>query len=524
MFDRIGAVRHIDDVLITAELTRRPSPAPDHARESLALSFLAQEMAANPGNILDRVVELAVELCCAGSAGISLLEPDDDGDIFRWRAVAGAFAPHFGTTMPRDASPCGTVIDRDAVLLFAEPERCFPALKGTQPRIYEALLAPWQANGKTIGTLWVVAHSPQRKFNAEDARLLASLARFAAAAYQMTSTLARAKAVTEIDTVGVICFDLQGRITEANDVFLAMVGYSREDVEAGRLGWQALTPPEWMKVSERALAELKTTGRSTPYEKEYICRDGSRRWALVTAKMLPGGIACGFVLDVTERKQAENALRASETRLRVLVAELQHRTRNLLSVVRAIAWQTMKSCTSLPSFMEKFNDRLDSLSRAQGLVSRSDQEQITIGTLIHMELDALGAEAVWDRIALEGPEVPLQRSGIQTLALAVHELATNARKYGALATENGRLRVSWQLREEAGAKRLLALEWVEEGISIIRSGERKRPTLGGYGRELIERALPYSLGAKTGFELNDTSLRCTIDLPLNGDGKAGRSE
>jgi PAS domain S-box-containing protein len=407
MNDRTGVAECLDDVLITAELAHRPSRAPDYERESRALGLLAQEMAANPGGILDRVVALVIELCRAESAGISLLEPGNSGEGFRWHAVAGAFEPYLGTTLPRDASPCGTVIDRDAVLLFAGPERCFPSLRDVQPRVCEALLAPWQANGKAVGTLWAVAHGPQRRFDAEDARLLVSLARFAAAAYQMTSALAEAKAAMEVDTVGVVRFDEAGRITEANDAFLAMSGYDREDLKSDRLGWRALTPAEWMGESEQAWAELEANGRTTPYEKEYIRKDGSRWWALFAAKMLPGGTIFEFVLDITERKQAEDALRASEARLQVLVAELQHRTRNLLSVVRAVARQMVRSSDSLPSFLGRFNDCLGSLSRAQDLVSRSDHEQITIGTLIRMELDALGAEAAWDRIALDGSEVPL---------------------------------------------------------------------------------------------------------------------
>jgi len=184
----------VDDVLITAELANRPSRTLDHEIESQALGLLAQEMAGNPRNVLQKCAELVMKLCHADSAGISVLEPGRTGDMLRWRAAAGAFAPNLNGTMPRDASPCGTVMERNCVLLFNEAERFFPALQGVEPRIYENLLAPWHVEGKAVGTLWAIKHTAEGRFDAEDARILQSLARFAAAAFQMISALDEATA------------------------------------------------------------------------------------------------------------------------------------------------------------------------------------------------------------------------------------------------------------------------------------------------------------------------------------------
>lgn len=333
-------VTGLDDVLITAELARRPSRAPDYAAESRALGLLAQEMATHPGGVLRKCADLVLELCHADSAGISLLEPGGEHGHFRWQAIVGALAGYVGGTMPREASPCRIVMERNSLLLFRQAERCFPALRDIGPRIYEALLVPWHMNGEAVGTLWAIKHTPEGQFDAEDARLLQSLAHSAAAAYQMTAALDKAKGrqgelkqrveegaralanaheslrtsearfrtAMEIETVGAIYLDMEGRIIDANEAFLAMGGYSRADLEAGRLTWQGLTPPEWMDASEQAVAELKATGRTTPYEKEYIRKDGSRWCALFAAKMLPDGTIFEFVLDITARQQAETAL------------------------------------------------------------------------------------------------------------------------------------------------------------------------------------------------------------------------
>lgn len=187
--DSWPAVARGDDALITAEIEARPSRPPDYEAESRVLSALAGEMADNPRGVLQRLAELVVEVCHADSASVSILEPGGAHGSLRWQAAAGAFAANLDATVPCDASPHGTLIAGNAVLLFDEPERIFPALRGAEPRIYESLLAPWQANGETAGALWAIKHTPQGRFDAEDARLLQSLARFASAAYQMSTAL-----------------------------------------------------------------------------------------------------------------------------------------------------------------------------------------------------------------------------------------------------------------------------------------------------------------------------------------------
>lgn len=176
-----GSVVSLDDVLITDELERRSARAPAHDMENRALGMLVHELAGRPGQVLQKLAELVLEVCQAGSAGVSILESDGREDIFRWHATAGTLANWLHTTMPRNASPCGVVIDRNEMLLFAEPHRYFPALHGVGPRVFEALLAPWSVDGRPIGTVWVLAHARDRHFDGEDARLLRNLATVAAA-------------------------------------------------------------------------------------------------------------------------------------------------------------------------------------------------------------------------------------------------------------------------------------------------------------------------------------------------------
>jgi two-component sensor histidine kinase len=194
----------------------------------------------------------------------------------------------------------------------------------------------------------------------------------------------------------------------------------------------------------------------------------------------------------------------------VLVAELQHRTRNLMAVVQSIAHQTLDAAGSLPAFEDRFNRRLEALSRVQGLLSRAEIDPVTLGSLVAMEFDALGVDASGGKMTFAGPDVPLRRDAVEILALAIHELLTNAIKYGALASPTGQLSVNWEIEGTAPARHVV-LEWMERGAAPSGGAGVQRH---GYGRTLIEEALPYSLGAETRFELGADTLYCRISLPL----------
>jgi signal transduction histidine kinase/CheY-like chemotaxis protein len=183
----------LKDVIINSELLNRPSKAPDYKAENQALMALAQTMADAPDMILQRLAETALQLCRADTAGISLLDEKDGAEVFRWEALAGVFSDRRNATMPRDASPCGTTIDRNSTQLMYMAERVFPALK-SEPPIVEALLIPFHVGHKPIGTVWVVAHDERRKFDHEDERIIKTLAQFASASWQLWQARAGAEA------------------------------------------------------------------------------------------------------------------------------------------------------------------------------------------------------------------------------------------------------------------------------------------------------------------------------------------
>ncbi|MBA4141963.1 MAG: GAF domain-containing protein [Nitrosospira sp.] len=166
-------------------LSRRPSRAPDFEAENLALVALAYQLATHPFRLFQELSHTALNLCRAGSAGINILKPD--GHEVRLDACAGILASYAGTTLSRFTSPSGLVAAYDAPTLCEDPAS-FPPASSNQPPVTEALLLPFHYGEKPAGNLWVAAHSPERKFDGEDLRLMTSLSNFASAACQLTST------------------------------------------------------------------------------------------------------------------------------------------------------------------------------------------------------------------------------------------------------------------------------------------------------------------------------------------------
>ncbi|AWN51489.1 PAS domain S-box protein [Methylobacterium sp. 17Sr1-1] len=819
-------VKGVDDVLITAELATRPSRAPDYETESRALGRLAQEMATNPRGVLQKCAELVMELCHADSAGISILEPGGAGGVLRWHAAAGGFAPNLHGTMPQEASPCGTVIERDCVLLFHEAERFFPALRGVEPRIYENLLAPWHVEGKAVGTLWAIRHTPEGRFDGEDARVLQSLARFAAAAFQMTLALDEAiaersairaseqqlreseekyrtlfdaidegLAIQELfydgrgeiidvifrevnasyerqsglhDVVGRSLFEVLPRVEDYwldlyrelartgrpvrvqhyqqdvdgwFDVYFSLFGEGRRFVahvfnniterkraEAAlreseerqafllRFTDAIRSEPDEQQIVERAvqmlaeelavdrayatkhypaadltnviyevrgsdLAPLPATlrfsdfpeaGRQT-FEQTLVFEDTAndpglteadkvalasmRVGALLSRPLRRGGspiFALGVVSviprrwtaaeialvedvaertwEAAERARGEAALRESEERFRqfadasaaglwiraadtlamefispavatsygakadallgdvtrwaamivpddrdaalgcleearrgevvvhefriqrpsdgafrwirntdfplrdngqilriggiaedvteaklaaehtaVLLAELQHRVRNIMAMIRSVTRRTGERAASVPDYAELLMGRLLALARVQGLLTRAANVSVGIAGLVHDEVSVQAQhEGQYD---LAGPDVALSPKAAEVLTLAVHELATNALKYGALSVADGKVTVRWSVVEKRNSP-WLVFDWTEEGAPEPPQPTQDAPRRRGFGSELIEARIPYELRGRGKVTIEPGGARCHLEFPL----------
>ncbi|WP_157994379.1 HWE histidine kinase domain-containing protein [Peristeroidobacter agariperforans] len=206
-------------------------------------------------------------------------------------------------------------------------------------------------------------------------------------------------------------------------------------------------------------------------------------------------------------QQHERQLRESRLEQQSQLAEIEHRARNVLATVRSIirrSGQTSDSSEDLASHLEA---RISALARTQGAMNVDRHSGPELEDLIRAELSA---NAVRDnQFSIAGPSWRLARRAAETIALTLHELTTNALKFGAFTVPEGRLAVSWNI--DTAPAPTLRWSWVESNVHIPQTQSRRR----GFGSELIERVLPYELGAVTRYTLNDGGAQCEIHLPIN---------
>jgi len=253
---------------------------------------------------------------------------------------------------------------------------------------------------------------------------------------------------------------------------------------------------------ERATADTEDRAAD---ERWHVRKDGSRFWASGMMTPMRDGELSGY-LKILHDQTGE---RSAAERQKLLLAELQHRVRNILAVVRSLASRTVETSGSLEEFSQNFEGRLSTLARTQNVLTRTSTATVDLGELVRDELLSVGARD-GEQVEVGGPPVRLRQAAAETIALAVHELTTNALKYGALAQADGRLVVNWRVfNTKAGPK--LSLDWRESGVRALVTN----PGRSGFGRELIERGLPYELGAATSLDFSPGGLRAAIELPLD---------
>jgi two-component sensor histidine kinase/PAS domain-containing protein len=309
-----------------------------------------------------------------------------------------------------------------------------------------------------------------------------------------------------IDSVreALVVLDWNLRVRSANKSFYDCFKVTREETE-GRLIYQ-LGNGQWNIPELRRLLEDILPRRSSfdDYEVRHDFDDIGRRLMLLNARRLDHlHLIVLAVRDVTDRHR-------SEIRQRALMGELQHRVKNILSNVRALAIQTRRNSRDLDDFFRAFEARLGALARTQDLIVRSPAGRIDLREVVERELEAFGAAKGRD-YAVDGPAVPLTPSHTQALALTVHELTTNAAKYGALLVGGDAvIEIVWRVvARDAGDR--LTFDWRERGVRI----DDCEPAP-GFGTRVIRESLPHMLGGTVDLVFHPDGVACRLEFPLTG--------
>ena len=331
----------VADVFITEELDRRAPKKTDYLQEKLALQDVAARMADQPEEVLPRFVDLALEMTGGVSAGLSLYEESPPPGVFRWQYLRGRLAPFDGATTPRDFSPCGITLDRNAPVLAQHPERVYGWIADANIVVPEVLLVPLYLGGKVpLGTLWIVSDR-EGHFDSGHARALTELAAFVGIALRMVrsehrlnqaleaqeraaeATLRNSEAQFRLLVQGVTDYSiymlgLDGRVASWNAGAQRIKGYQPEEIIGQHFSRFYTEEDRQNGEPERALATAIREGR---FEKEglRVRKNGERFWANVIIDAIRGddGEIIGFAKitrDITEQREARAALdRARET-------------------------------------------------------------------------------------------------------------------------------------------------------------------------------------------------------------------
>jgi PAS domain S-box-containing protein len=314
----------IESILCTDELKNRPLRPPDYEKESRALVALAHALSESPRTVLQALVDTILDVCRAGSAGISLLTKDDGGKHFYWPAIAGAWKGHVGGGTPRNFGPCGDVLDRDMPLLMHHVQRRYTYFEPVKPAVEEALLIPFYIQGKAVGTIWAVAHD-DRKFDSEDERLMKSLGQFASSAYQALESLDALKfqaadamkgeqaaallaAIVDSSDDAIISKRLDGVITSWNRSAERLFGYTAEEANGKHI--TLIVPPDRLDEEATILQRLRRGERVDHFETVRVRKDGT--YVDISVTISPVRDASGQIIgaskvarDISERKQME---------------------------------------------------------------------------------------------------------------------------------------------------------------------------------------------------------------------------
>jgi two-component sensor histidine kinase len=215
-----------------------------------------------------------------------------------------------------------------------------------------------------------------------------------------------------------------------------------------------------------------------------------------------------MVLDISERK-------AREEHAQLLMREVNHRAKNMLALIQAVARRTVASGPE--DFLERLDRRISSMAANQDLLVQGDWKAIPISSLLRAQLAPLG-DSVGKRVLQDGPAVELTAAAAQSIGMALHELATNAMKYGALSREAGRVSVRWDIEVDSGHGPVFTLEWVESGGPVV-----TQPRQRGFGSTVITQMVKAGLGCEPHLDFAPTGLiwriACPAELVLEGGAK-----
>jgi PAS domain S-box-containing protein len=310
---------------------------------------------------------------------------------------------------------------------------------------------------------------------------------------------ARLAAIVSSSEDAIVSKTLEGRVTSWNAAAVRIFGYEADEMIGQSI--LRIIPAELHDEEAEILSKIRKGERIEHYETVRKRKDG--RLIDISLAVSPVRDARGRIVgvskiarDITERKLAEKSQA-------LLIGELNHRVKNTLAVVQSIANQTLTRSRRPADFVASFAARIEALASVHTVLSRSAWQGAELRELVTNHLYMGGED---ERITCSGPSVVLEPNTALQLALVLHELATNARKYGALSAKGGRLNLEWTVRMDGD--RCLMLKWTEKGVPGVKASKVK-----GFGTTLLEQSMQAG-GGDAFIRYGADGIRCEIAVPL----------
>ena len=311
----------------------------------------------------------------------------------------------------------------------------------------------------------------------------------------------RFRATFENAAVGIGIVDSDGVLMRVNQSMAAMLGYGVTELEGRPLN--QFTHDQDVAAGDRAWDELRAN-RADQYtlEKRYVCKDRNLVWALVSVSCVrrpDGEIAYGIkvIQDITARKESDEARQ-------LLMREVNHRSKNMLTLILTIARRT--AAATPEEFLARFEQRLLALAANMDLLVASGWQRLDLEELVRGQLSPFGG-TFSERFLVNGPPVPVPAQAAQAIGMALHELATNAAKYGSLSTDSGQVKICWSIDGQD-----FYMTWRETGGPKV-----SRPTTRGFGSVLIDSVVTSTLGGEVSIDFASTGLVWRLRCPDTWD-------
>jgi PAS domain S-box-containing protein len=318
----------------------------------------------------------------------------------------------------------------------------------------------------------------------------------------------RWNATYEHAAIAIVETDAEGRFLRVNEAICNIVGATREELLADRL-FERDYPQD--REMDEAQYRRQIAGEIDFYsiEKRVVRGDGRIIWCSIrssTVRDSDGNFlyAVRVLQDITERKEAEDLQK-------LLIDELNHRVKNTLATVQSLAAQTAIGAKSLDEFHKAFEGRLIAIGKAHDQLMRRHWKSAELRDIVSATTTAYLTRAR-DQLSLAGDYVTVNPRAALTLALVIHELTTNAVKYGALSVPGGRIEAKWRVVRPSGLPPSLKFEWIERGGPAVPAPERR-----GFGSRFIESSVASELKGKAVLSFDPGGIRCTMEFPLDSD-------